>query len=292
METEFTLRKTMDNYNFYSIPREIGKLDSTAFNTPEGTILEARECCGLFHVSDSGGGIANATTHIRNANANSHAQDFALRACEFNIPFICIKFRGKKCWAACCDIGAAIMRKYINVIANKIKELKDLTTAPRLPEKDPAIEAILGILTSEQLETLLENDAFRKTSFGSKICKCCGKFTTEEMKKCLHYDCTGCCASCAKTPLLIPESELPGYGDDGGNANDVSLMVNVCRACKREQKTECPICQEDKYVKELCVLGCRHVFCWKCYGMGVFGGHQITKCPQCREIITSISTLE
>ena len=50
METEFTLRKTMDSYNFYSIPREIGKLDSTAFNTPEGTILEARKCCGLFYV--------------------------------------------------------------------------------------------------------------------------------------------------------------------------------------------------------------------------------------------------
>ena len=50
----------MNNRNFYSIPRETGKLDSTAFNTPEGTILGARECCGLFHVSDSGGGIANA----------------------------------------------------------------------------------------------------------------------------------------------------------------------------------------------------------------------------------------
>ena len=165
-------------------------------------------------------------------------------------------------------------------------------TGVRLPEKDPAIEAILGILTSEQLGTLLENDAFRKTSFGSKICKCCGKFTTEEMKKCLHYDCPGCCATCTKYDLLIPQRELPGYGEDGGNASDVSLMVEVCRACKREQKTECPICQDDKNVKELCILGCRHVFCWKCYGIGVFGGHQITKCPKCREIITAISTLE
>ena len=112
-----SVKKTMQNYNFYSIPRVEGKLDSSAFNTPEGTILEARKCCGLFHVSDSGGGIANATTHIRNPNATNHSHDYALRACEFNIPFICIKFRGKKCWAACCDIGAAIMRKYIKVIA-------------------------------------------------------------------------------------------------------------------------------------------------------------------------------
>ena len=282
----------MNNFNWYSIPREMGKIDSGAYNTSEGTIMEARKCCGLFHVSDTGGGIVHSTTHIRNPNANSHAQDAALRACEFNIPFICISYRNKKCWAAICDLSTAVLNKYSTIISNKIKELSDLSTGVRLQEKDPAIEAILGILTSEQRGTLLENDAFRKTSFGSKICKCCGKFTTEEMKKCLHYDCTGCCASCAKTPLLIPESELPGYGEDGGNANDVALMVNVCRACKREQKTECPICQEDKCVKELCVLGCRHAFCWKCYGMGVFGGHQITKCPQCREIITSISTLE
>ena len=279
----------MNNYNWHSILRESGKIDSAAWNTAEGTILEARKCCGLFHVSDT----PPFPQEVRDACMRSRsAAPAAAAACINNLPFICINYRNKKCWTSVCDLSAGLMNKYIVIISNKMKELSALPIPEQLPEKDPAIEAILGILTSEQLGTLLENDAFRKTSFGSKICKCCGKFTTAPMKKCLHYNCTGCCATSAKIPLLIPQGELPGYGQDGGNADDVSLMVNVCRACKREQKTECPICQDKKEAKELCILGCRHVFCWKCYSMGVFGGHQMIKCPQCREIITAISTIE
>ena len=81
----------MQNYNFYSIPRVAGKLDSSAFNTPEGTILEARKCCGLFHVSDAPTRLRHATSLVRDPNATNHSHDYALRACAFNIPLICIK---------------------------------------------------------------------------------------------------------------------------------------------------------------------------------------------------------
>jgi len=260
----------MNNPNFYSIPRVAGKLDSGAYNTQEGTILEAKKCCGLFHVSDQAWRNFNLPPSDAPGTDQWEARAAAQVSIQRNLPLICIKFRQKKCWAPIRDITGTSLLRYRTHIEVKIKEFLDVQTTEQLPEKDPAIEAILGILTSEQLGTLLENDAFRKTSFGSKICKCCGKFTTGDMKKCLHYDCTGCCATCAKIPLLIPQGELPGYGQDGGNADDVSLMVNVCRACKREQKTECPICQDKKEAKELCILGCRHVFCWKCYSMWGF----------------------
>ena len=91
----------MNNYNWYSIPREMGKIDSGAYNTQEGTILEAKKCCGLFHVSDSGGGIVHSTTHIRMTLMPRPFSRFCASCLHAsNLPLICISYRNKKCWAA------------------------------------------------------------------------------------------------------------------------------------------------------------------------------------------------
>ena len=67
--------------------------------------------------------------------------------------------------------------------------------------------------------------------------------------------------------------------------------VLVCHACQKKQVKKCPICLEDKSPAELCVLGCHHSFCWRCYGMGCMSGEQIVKCPECRAEIIEVKEI-
>ena len=138
-------------------------------------------------------------------------------------------------------------------------------------------------------EFVTNNDTFNASSLKGKICFACYAYN-ENLHKCIHVDCTGCCKACQSIPLLVPEETLTDAGG-GGDPDAPTTMHLVCRACHRKQEIQCPICLESKARKDLCIIGCHHAFCWKCYGMGVMKGQQITKCPMCRAVIVEVKDI-
>ena len=231
-----------------------------------GIIKAARDCCGrvmqLWHHDIGDWRVPRGRT-----------------------PLICISYRNSLCWAPIAGLGDQFLGRYKAEISNFIKNSFD---KPR-PDTLGIMGAMYIELTKEQRVRFLQTELFKTSDLIDHICPICYDYTKNSITKCIHVDCPGCCEKCHATPLLVPKRSVGIIGGGGGGgSNEPTLMEIVCPSCKRKQEMECPICYESKPAKELCVLGCNHSFCWKCYGHAVMQGQQITKCPMCRTEIVEI----
>jgi len=197
---------------------------------------------------------------------------------------ICIKYRHELCWAPIATLSGQFLGRYKHFISDLIS-----AKLPPPPEENihdasfSFMRKMYEELTIDQRKAMTNSEDFRQTKLSNHICRSCYEYS-DHLKKCIHFDCGGCCEECESTPLLIPKET----GGGGGGGDEVTIMIIACRACERPQVIKCPICLDNKSSSELCIIGCHHPFCWKCYGMAVIKGNQITKCPLCRCDIVEI----
>ena len=229
-----------------------------------GVIERAKECCGrMMQIWD-----------------NDDEEWRMPRECE---PLICMSYRNQLCWAPIAGLGDQFLGRYKAEISSFIKNSFD---KPK-PNTLGVLEAIYNELNKEQRAHFMQTELCKQSELSDYICPICYDYAKKTISKCIHIDCPGCCEKCHATPLLVPKKSVGVIGG-GGGGDEPTLMEIVCPACKRAQELECPICYESKPAKELCVMGCNHAFCWKCYGHAVMKGQQITKCPMCRKEIVEI----
>ena len=211
-------------------------------------------------------------------------------------PLLSIMYRNRQCWAPISELTGQFLHRYRHElrdfmtyhyqISNNNKKKDDM-------KDDAMVEMVLSLYTEmnkEKRAEFIHSELFKKSKLAGYICHVCYEYS-DTITKCIHTDCPGCCDTCHKIPLLIPRPQSSSInhkeGGDGSD-NQPTIMDIVCPACKRTQKIKCPICLDTKKSEEMCLLGCHHAFCWKCYGVGVMKGQQITKCPLCREIIVEV----
>ena len=231
-----------------------------------GIIKMTRECCGrIMQRWDDDAGDWKMPSEIE--------------------PLISIMYRKRQCWAPISALTGTFLHDYRQVISDFITTLYD--KKKKNIKDDTMVEMVLSLyaeMNKEKRAEFIHSEIFKKSKLAGYICHVCYKYS-DSITKCIHTDCSRCCETCHKTPLLVPQNK-EGGGD--GTPDHPVIMDIVCPACKRTQEIKCPVCLEIKGSQELCLLGCHHVFCWKCYGMGVMKGQQMTKCPLCREEIVEV----
>ena len=208
---------------------------------------------------------------------------------EFTIPppdsaVICINYRNNLCWAPINDTSGGFLERYKNHISDFIStnyKVKEVLSAK------PFSEALMiDMYNMHDIDTRKKiikraNAEEKKQLIRKNICSLCYKYSTNGIETCIHIDCPGCCKECKTIPLfrrVINDIDKPG--DE--NKSFHQRLVEICVACKKEQKLRCPICLEDKVLNDICIIGCKHAFCYKCYCEGSIKGYPIMKCPQCR----------
>jgi len=208
-------------------------------------------------------------------------------------PLLSIMYRNRQCWAPISELRGQFLYQYARQISafmthhyqnsNNNKKKDDM-------KDDVMVEIVLSLYTEmnkEKRAEFINSELFKKSKLAGHICNVCYEYS-DTITKCIHTDCPGCCDTCHKIPLLIPRPQSSPINHEEGGDNLPVIMDIVCPACKRTQKVKCPVCLDTKDSGEMCLLSCRHAFCWKCYGMGVMKGQQMTKCPLCREIIVEV----
>ena len=124
-----------------------------------------------------------------------------------------------------------------------------------------ASAALYNKTSVEERKKLIEMSIFRDLFRKERICSIC--YSVGDIKKCIHPDCIGACKNCHS----INE-------DDN------------CRACGKEQKLECPVCQETYPQSFMNIFPCQHGVCWKCSYKSYECKKPIKKCPMCRKPIS------
>ena len=207
-------------------------------------------------------------------------------------PMICIRHRGTLYWAAIDSLSPNKLDVYKKQIVQTLENrllieeeqeeayFDDMNTIGKRYGR--FIEIMFNEMTDEQRANCKSNIALQ-TYLQNHICSGCNTFTNN-LSKCIHRDCTGCCANCIKIKCFANKEEVIGTNIDGSPVT-FTQMVPICRGCKQEQVMECPICQKEKTPTELCQFACSHVVCWKCFAMSAVHGQQLQKCPMCREEI-------
>ena len=172
---------------------------------------------------------------------------------------ICIKKYNEYEWCPMDDISATNWMKYRHSIGRAYAQSSfSAKSNMSLPADNNVVSSILSILTTSQ-----RKDWFKKhPEYTKNVCTGCGKFCNE-MKKCVHLDCTGMCSDCF----------------DKTN----KLEFEVCGCCKQKQELDCPICQETHAVANMMKSeNCCHHVCYKCFGMSIQTSRPLANCPMCR----------
>jgi len=241
----------------------------------EGTIKLAKLCHGKIMQKYEAGSNGAIGQYVAPSN---------------NEPMICIRYRGVLYWTAVANLSANKLDVYKLNIAEALeesflaREVPTIDSVATITQKYSGfVELMFNKMTKEQRDQCGEqNDEFL-TYIKDHTCSGCNTFTNN-LSKCIHRDCTGCCANCIKLKCFANKEKIIGSNIDGSSIT-FTQMVPICRGCKQEQVMECPICQKEKTPKELCQFACSHVVCWKCFAMSAVHGQQLQKCPMCRETI-------
>jgi hypothetical protein len=172
---------------------------------------------------------------------------------------ICIKRYNEYEWCPMDDISATNWMKYRHSIG-MVYAQSSAKSNLSLPADNNVVSSILSILTSSQ-----RKEWFKKNpEYTKNVCTGCGKFCNE-MKKCIHLDCTGMCQVCF----------------DKTN----ELEFEVCGCCEQKQELDCPICQDTHPVSNMIKSEtCCHRVCYKCFGMSIKTSRPLANCPMCRSV--------
>lgn len=178
---------------------------------------------------------------------------------EFVYPVICIKRYNTFEWVRFNDLSAALWMRYRNNMEPEWIS-KSIFSGEKVKTDNKLVTSLLATLTIEQRKKwLTENSEYK-----DKICVECGAFEPE-IKKCIHHDCSGMCATC------FDIKNKPGFEN--------------CACCLKKQEMTCPICQEDFTTDKLVKSEqCSHHICWSCFGRSVKSSRPLSHCPLCRGV--------
>ena len=249
--------------------------DATRRETPchnnNGMITRCGNCCGQI--------INQWDTTTTNWIFPDHS--------EF---LICIKKRNTFYWSPLSELSGDFFLRYKEYIRNHINGISP-TGEPahqNLNTNNQMLIAMYQEMSIEKKKDIMNTQLFKQSILHGNICGGCYAYA-EEIHKCIHVDCPGCCSACQQRDVrAAPETPASAATELNNGENKVHLMCKVCPACHKKQELQCPICFEVQSAANICLLGCRHAFCWKCYGLSCMKGSQITKCPMCREEITKV----
>lgn len=210
---------------------------------------------------------------------------------------ICIKKRNTFYWSPLSELSGDFFLRYKEYIRNHINGTQLSAINTRIAEGETRLAELHAFRTNslmliamyqqmslEKKKKIINTPLFKQSAMRGKICGGCYAYT-EELHKCIHVDCLGRCSACQQKNVFAAQ-ETPASA--ATELDKVHLMCKVCPACNKKQEIQCPICFEVQTADNICLLGCRHAFCWKCYGLSCMKGRQLTKCPMCREEITEI----
>ena len=116
-------------------------------------------------------------------------------------------------------------------------------------------------LTREKRLEMISSSVFGDLFKVEQLCSGC--LCSEQIIKCVHFDCPGACQAC----------------------RDLHDKDALCGACGKDQHMDCPICME-KYLPDFMnILSCKHAVCWKCTCRAYETKKPLEKCPICRASI-------
>ena len=176
-------------------------------------------------------------------------------------PVVCVKRYNTFEWVRLNNLSASLWMRYRDSIGHYVPYLNACSNTLEEDKTDNKLVAsLLATLTIEQRKKwLTENSEYK-----DKICVECGSFEPE-IKKCIHHDCSGMCATC------FDIKNKPGFEN--------------CACCLKKQEMTCPICQEDFATDKLVKSEqCSHHICWSCFGRSVKSSRPLSHCPLCRGI--------
>ena len=244
----------------------------TACHNNNGMITRCGNCCGeIIHQWD------HTTT---NWILPDHS--------EF---LICIKKRNTFYWSPLTELSGDFFlryKEYIRYHINGISPPVRNDERPDLHTNNQMLIAMYQEMSIEKKKEIMNTQLFKQSILHGNICGSCYAYA-EEIHKCIHVDCPGCCSACQQRDVrAASETPTSAATELDNGENKVHLMCKVCPACHKKQELQCPICFEVQSAANLCLIGCRHAFCCKCYGLSCMKVSQITKCPMCREEITKV----
>jgi hypothetical protein len=185
------------------------------------------------------------------------------------VPCVNIEKRGMHYWEPLTSLSTQNWKIYRNNINGELgkfvektnKKYKDIINKERkfVDETKSLFYKLYKNLSQEEKRVFLKENS---TSWLSKeTCSVCLNKCSKK-NKCVHYDCEGMCDNCFKNKL---DTE------------------HKCKACKKTQDIQCPICFTEKPLSDMCKSkSCCHYVCWSCYGRAFHSGNPIYNCPTCR----------
>jgi len=177
-----------------------------------------------------------------------------------NKPLVCVHRYNAYEWIELDDLSATLWMRYRHLICESIPHPRDDEPVETSNPTNKLIESLMLTLSSDQRAKWLKDHV----EYKDKFCTECGSFEPE-IKKCIHHNCSGMCATCF-------------------DAKNKTGFEN-CACCGQKQEMTCPCCQED-FTPDNMVKSehCDHRICWACFGRSVKTSRPLSHCPMCRGI--------
>ena len=177
-----------------------------------------------------------------------------------NKPLVCVHRYNTYEWIELDDLSATLWMRYRHLICDSIPHPQEDEMSETSNPTNKLIESLMLTLSSDQRADWLKDNP----EYKDKFCTECGAFEPE-IKKCIHHDCSGMCATCF-------------------DAKNKTGFEN-CACCNKKQEMTCPICQEDFPTDNLVKSEqCGHHICWSCFGRSVKSSRPLSHCPLCRGV--------
>tara|TARA_B110000444_G_C18817534_1_gene585925 strand:- start:1192 stop:1953 length:762 start_codon:yes stop_codon:yes gene_type:complete len=203
-------------------------------------------------------------------------------------PFICVKARNKWVWKSIIKISGPVwvdLRKQIS--ESIIKTGKHMEKQQRKWERMLIKSDEINNKKNHEIKFLfnklpdyIKDEYFKKFENPEiKImhCKVCNEISSLNRRECIDKDCGGMCENCHES-WQKGDSVRKGMFVFGSTKND----KHKCPSCNKSQLQECPICYDNKPIREMIKSDtCTHTICCICFSTS-FKSHPIVECPMCR----------
>jgi hypothetical protein len=180
-------------------------------------------------------------------------------------PVICVKRHNTLVWVRFNELSSALWMCHRDSIEPEwISHSRPLWMSHlRASEENKTNKLVMSLLSTLSVEQR-QKWVSENSEYKDKICTECGSLDPEK-KKCIHYDCSGMCATC------FDIKNKPGFEN--------------CSCCLQKQEITCPICQEDFPTDNLVKSEqCSHHICWSCFGRSIKSSRPLSNCPLCRSV--------
>jgi hypothetical protein len=214
-----------------------------------------------------------ALKFIEHSSSYSDTQNGTLAVSCNGVPCLNIEKRGMYYWEPLTSLSSVNWKLYRGMINSSLekyvenanKKYKEIIIKERenLEQTKTLFYKLYQNLSIPEKKTFLKEN--KNTWLAKETCPVCLKKSIKK-NKCVHHDCCGMCDECFADKL---DEE------------------HKCKACKKTQNIQCPICFDEKPLEEMCKSNkCVHYVCWSCFGKAFHSGNPLYKCPCCRDQFT------